>query len=166
MKTKAYLAGRMSKNPNDVKWREEITPFLEELGFEVLNPYKLEPLQLKGLRPSRLPEGFQHWYELRDSEDPLHVERFMKYMRRIIKFDIHIVNNIADLVIVYWDKGCKDGAGTHSEMTSAFITGKPVYCVLEKGTRLPAWARGCCEELFDSFEDLKKFLVEDWSERD
>lgn len=162
MVTKAYLAGRMSNNPHDKKWRDDMAPFLEDLGFEVLDPYKFEPLQLQGLRPTRLPDGFNHWYELRDSDDPLHIERFLKYMRRIIKYDIHLVTQIVDVVIVYWDKGCKNGAGTHSEMTAAFIAGKPVYLVLEKGTRLPAWATGCCDEIFDNFDDLRVFLKEDW----
>jgi len=150
----------MGKNPHDAQWREDITPFLEELGFTVLNPYKLEPLQLKGLRPGRLPEGMTHWYDLLDSEDPLHVERGVRYMRKVIDFDCDLVQNKTDAVIVLWDKGCKSGAGTHSEMTIAYRAGKPVYCV--QSAPLPAWARGCCDEVFKSFEDLRDFLKEEF----
>lgn len=160
IKAKAYLAGRMGTNPHDREWRKKITPFLEELGFEVLDPYVMEPLQLAGLRPGRLPDGIEHWYQLRDSDDPQHIERFMKYMRRIIHYDIHLVQNEADVVIVYWDKGCRNGAGTHSEMTSAYLAGKSVLCVMKH--RLPAWARGCCEEVFESFDSLKKFLQDEY----
>lgn len=166
MKTKAkvYLAGRMSTNPHDKEWREKLTPFLEELGFEVLDPYVMEPLQLAGLRPGRLPEGLDHWYQLRDSDDPAHIERFMKYMQRIIHYDINLVRNVADVIIVFWDKGCRNGAGTHSEMTAAYLSGKSVLCV--KKHRLPAWGRGCCEEIFESFDDLKKFMEEEYGKGD
>lgn len=164
-KQKVYLAGRMNrKDPHDSKWREDITPFFEKLGFEVLNPYKFEPLQLKGLRPGRLPESIEHWHQLRHSDDPAHVERFLKYIRRIIKYDLNLVRNEADIIVVYFDEGCRSGAGTQSEMTVAWDLGKLVYCVAD--TKLPAWARGCCEEVFSSFDELKTFLEKEYGDDD
>lgn len=161
LKPAVYLAGRMNRNnPADVQWRKELTPFLEELGFDILDPCDLEPAQLQGLRPNRLPEGVKHWHELRNSTDPAQVARFVKYMRRIIKFDLNIVKNITDIVIVLWDEGCRSGAGTHSEITVAFDVGKLVYCVAT--AELPAWAFGCCQEIFKSFDELKTFMKKEY----
>ncbi len=164
-KPQVYLAGRMNrKDPYDSQWRTDLTPFLENLGFEVLDPYHFEPMQLKGLHRHRLPDGISHWHELRHSKDPSHQNRFLKYMRRIIKYDLNLVKNIADFIIVYWDEGCRDGAGTQSEITVAWDIGKLVYCVA--AAKLPAWARGCCEEVFTSFDELKAFLKEEFGDDD
>ena len=58
-KLTAYLAGALEAAADlGAGWRTEITPFLEEQGFEVLNPWEFEPFQLKGLQPNRLPEFY------------------------------------------------------------------------------------------------------------
>ena len=55
-----YLVSGMEKEKNlGAGWREDITPKLEELGFEVLNPVLFEKDQLKGLHLNRLPESFK-----------------------------------------------------------------------------------------------------------
>jgi nucleoside 2-deoxyribosyltransferase len=144
------------------QWREELTPFLIKLGFSVLNPYKLEPLQLKGLRPGRRPKGYDHWCQFGDSGDPYLEARFLKYMRKIIRFDINLVRKDADFLVVYWDEACKTGAGTHAEMTVAFMSDKPIYCVA--AAKMPAWARGCCEEVFTTFDELKAFLKDEFGD--
>ena len=151
-----YLAGRMSNDVKDKTWREKITPFLEELGFEVLNPYVLEPLQLKGLKPKRLPEGVKHWYELRKSTDKAQYERFKKYMQNIISYDIRLVTNKADIIVCRWSENCKTGAGTHAECTVAFMNKKPLYVIEE--AKMPAWIEGCVEEKFKTAEELVEFF--------
>jgi len=156
-----YLAGRMNHEKNrGHEWREKITPFLNGLGFEVLNPYEFETKQLNGLRPGNLPKGIKHWVELRHSNDPNHVARFVRYMRRIIRYDLNLIKNNTDYIIVLWDEGCKTGAGTHSELTFALELGIPVYCV--ERAALPYWARACCEAVFPSFNELKLFLEEEF----
>lgn len=158
-----YLAGRMDyENDAGHKWRADLTPFLEGMGFEVLNPYEFEPEQLKGLKRGRLPEGMKHWTELRDSPDPNHRQRFMKYMRRIIKYDLNLIRNVVDYIIVFWDEGCKTGAGTHAELTIAWDLGKPIYCV--EAARMPSWAKACCEELFKSFDELRAFMKNEFGD--
>jgi len=160
IKIKSYLAGRMGDNPNDQTWREEMEDFLNTLDIVALNPYKLEPAQLRGLKPRQLPDGVKHWTELRNTGNPNDRKRFLKYMRKIIRFDVNVVRNRADFIIVLWDNGCRDGAGSASELTIAFLIGKPVYCV-EK-YELPAWAHACCEKVFKSFDELKAFLREEF----
>lgn len=165
---KVYLAGRMSfDDPRDKAWREEITPLLNKLGFKVLNPYLLEPLQLKGKHIRRLPDGYKHWYELRHHPDEKQQERFKAYMRAIIKFDLKIVKEVADIIIVRWSDGCTTGAGTHGEVSFAFDFGKPVICVDEcvKG-KVPDWIFACCERVFKTMEETLKFVKEQYSDAD
>ena len=155
---KAYLAGRMGNNKNDAKWRIEMTQFLSSLNIEALNPYLLEANQLKRLHIKDLPKGISSWHEFRFSEKPLERARFTKYMRHIIRFDTYIVKFVSDFVIVLWHEGCKNGAGTHGELTVALLSDKPVYCV-EKH-ELPSWAYACCNKVFKNFSELHTFLKE------
>jgi nucleoside 2-deoxyribosyltransferase len=164
-KSAIYLAGRMDHElDKGHEWRALLTPFLEELGFDILNPYEFEIKQLQGLRPGRLPKGFKHWVELCYSDNPDHVARFVKYMRRIIQFDIDLIKKDVDYIIALWDKGCATGAGTHAELTFAVDCKVPVYCVTT--AKMPYWARACCDEVFPSFDELKLFLKEEFGKDD
>lgn len=170
-KLKVYLIGAMEAAPKlGAGWRNKLTPFLVELGLEVLNPVEFEPEQLKGLQPNRLPDSFitttgtkkvpKFWHDLKLAKEPRLYNRFLKYMRRIIHFDINVVQNEADYIICHWDEATGKGAGTHSELTTAFLRNIPVYCV--KDGPMPAWAMACCTEIFDNFDDLKEFLKEEF----
>ena len=175
MKTRkltCYLAGAMEAAENlGSGWRDKITPFLKTLNLDVLNPCEFEPQQLKGLRPNRLPDYFMdgtkkvyltHWHELKNASEPQLYNRFLKYMRRIINYDIGLVENNTDLVIVLWDKAASKGAGTHAELTAAFRHNIPVYCVATSD--IPAWAKACCTDIFLTFEALQEKLKEDFGE--
>ena len=172
-KLSIYLAGGMEASNNlGADWREKITPVIENLGLEVLNPVKFEPAQLKGLRPRNLPDtvtganGKQikvsHWHDLKYATEPHFYKRFLTYMRRIIKYDIGIVCKEADYVVCYWNDTASKGAGTHGELTYSFMENKPVYCVATK--EMPAWAKACCTEIFESFDRLNNFLADEFGE--
>lgn len=166
-KMRVYLAGSIEAEPDlGNGWRKDMTPFLEELGFEVLNPCMFEPQQLKGMQFNRLPEFFTdlygnkikptHWHQLKNASERILYNRFLKYMRLIIKFDINVVRNNTDFVIVYWNESACKGAGTHAELTEAFLSNIPVYCVAT--VNMPAWAKACCTEIFLDFNGLREFL--------
>lgn len=170
-KLTVYLAGAMEAAVDlGAGWRDELTPFLHQLGLEVLNPCEFEPQQLKGLRPNRLPDYYTNlhgerikprfWHELKQASEPHLYRRFLKYMRRIIHYDIKVVENQVDYVVVYWDAATGKGAGTHAELTTAFLRNIPVYCVA--ACEMPAWAKACCSEIFLNFTDLKEFLKEEF----
>ena len=170
-KKSIYLCGAMEAEKDlGVGWRAKITPFLEKLGFNVLNPCDFEPQQLKGMKVNRLPKFFidkngkkvrpTHWHQLKNATEKHLYNRFLKYMRLIIKYDIDIVEKHSNYVVVFWNEKTGKGAGSHSELTSAFLKGVPIYCVLEGN--IPAWARACCTEVFNSFDELKEFLVKEF----
>ena len=168
---RCYVAGRMGQDPRDKQWREDITPFLNKLGFKVMNPYLLEVIQLRGLRPGRLPEKapdgtkITHWFDLsKFPQESNEYARFLKYMRAIIDYDLGLVEK-ADLIIARWSEGCKTGAGTHSELTYARKLRKVVYLVNE-AKHVPEWTQGCVNKIFNSFEELQKFLSEEYSNTD
>lgn len=163
-----YLAGAMENADNlGADWRSTITPFLNKLGLKVLNPCEFEAEQLKGLQPNRLPEYFtdlhgnkikpKYWHDLKNASEPNLYSRFLKYMRRIIHYDISLVEREVDFVICLWNQDTGKGAGTHSELTTAFLKNIPIYCVAT--CNMPAWAKACCSEIFLTFDSLKKFLL-------
>lgn len=168
-----YLAGGMENvEALGAGWRETITPKLETLGYEVLNPCNFEPQQLKGLHTNRLPESIEmedgslffpkHWHDLKKApRKSSFYKRFQNYMRRIIRYDVDIVANQSDVVVCNWTKGTAKGAGTHSELTVAFMNHVDVYVRLEPGVDLPGWAHGCAKHIFDNFDDLLETLAEE-----
>lgn len=162
----AYLCGGMEAEKNlGADWREQVSPKLEAMGYEVLNPCLFEPDQLKGLHTNRLPKTMatasghvvkpQHWHELKHAAiGSDEYKRFTKYMRRIIRYDLNVVRHDTDVVICNWTRGTAKGAGTHSELTVAFESGLDVYAVVGTGIDMPAWSRACCTKIFTTFEDL------------
>src|SRR5271155_2640566 len=87
------------------------------------------------------------------------VERFRRVVRKIIAFDLDIIENHADYLICYWDAQAKSG-GTSAELTIAHRKGIPVYLV----TQLPSheisgWMLACSDQVFSSIEQLKEFLT-------
>lgn len=166
-KLTVYLAGGMEAVTDmGVGWRTELTPFLQGLGFEVLDPTVFEPEQLKGLRPNRLPDTcttlngrqmkVEHWHDLKNAAESVLYTRFQKYMRHVIKYDMRVVQSETDYVIALWNEGTARGAGTHAEITMAFLRGVPVYLVAKSD--VPAWIKGCASEIFLTFDALKEFL--------
>lgn len=168
-KLKIYLAGSIEGATDLGKgWRKTLTPFLESLGFEVLDPCLFEPHQLKGLRPGRLPEGYHHWHQLKSAEDRNLVERFYRYMIRIINYDASVVENEADSLVVYWDLPAARGAGTHSEIMLAQRKHKAIYLVQGMEFKdIPGWVLGCVRdtggEVFQTFEELKEYFKKEFT---
>jgi hypothetical protein len=149
-------------------WRKEITPFLEEYGFVVLDPTVFEPRQLRGLRPGRLPEGYTHWQQFKCSADPNLIERFYRYGCRILNYDLDVVESEADVIIVYWDVYAARGCGTHSEMTIAQRKHKPIYMVLGMDFHgVPGWALWLVKDtggaVYENFEELKEEFKKEYS---
>jgi nucleoside 2-deoxyribosyltransferase len=100
-------------------------------------------------------EEAKHFREWKASD----IERFRRTVRKIIAFDLDLIENKADYVICYWDEGAKSG-GTSAELTLAHRKGIPVYFI----TPLPleqisGWMLGCSDHIFGTVEELKEFLL-------
>ncbi len=162
-KLSIYLAGAMEKADKlGEEWREAVTPFLEDLGLEVLNPVLFEPHQLRGLQPKRLPEGYTHWHELRHAPEKYLQRRCRKYMHRIIHYDVTTVVQNADAVLVLWDEATSRGGGTHAELTYAHTNNIPVFCVEE--FPMPTWPWACCTHITNTWAEMYGFLAQEFGD--
>lgn len=170
---KVYLAGGMEAEKNlGAGWRADVSPRLRDMGYDVLNPCEFEPQQLSGLHTHRLPEQMltvtgdtitpAHWHQLKLSPQATPARnRFRRYMQRIIQYDLNVVENVADVLLVNWTKGAAKGAGTHHEVGQAYRHGKPVYVVCSDEAHFPGWLDGCATAIFSTMEEALKHLEEE-----
>ena len=147
----AYLSGPIEFAEDYGKlWRRKLAPFLrEDLGHSVYDPAEDEK---KGLTD----EEASSFRELKTRD----LDRFRKIIRKIIAFDLDMIENRADYLICYWGSSASQSGGTSAELTAAHRKGIPVYLV----TALPhsevsGWMLGCADYVFSSVENLKDFLL-------
>ena len=144
----AYLSGSIEFALEYGKgWRRELKPWLEEtLGHRVYDPAEDEK---KNLTDEEVAH-FRAW----KTSDP---ERFRRTVRKIIDWDIDLIEQQADYVICFWDR---HSAGTTAELTAAYRRGIPVYLVTElPASEISGWVLGCVEQVFGGFDELKAFLI-------
>lgn len=147
----AYLCGPIEFADGGGKlWRRRLTPFLrEQLGHRVYDPAEDEKKNLTEEEAVR----FREW----KATDPV---RFRHVVRKIIQFDLDLIENRADYLICYWDDAAGRSGGTSAEMTGAFRKGIPVYLVTPAPLeQVSGWMLGCADQVFASIEELKEFLL-------
>ena len=147
----AYLSGPIENAENDgVDWRNMMTEWLSSnLNHKVFNPVK----ETKSIIDDISMEDFR----LLKSKDP---DQYKNIFRKIIKIDLEAVVNEADYLIVKWDESVFRGGGTHGEITMAYWLNKPVYLVNSLPINdVSSWVLSCSDEVFDSFDSLKKRLL-------
>jgi nucleoside 2-deoxyribosyltransferase len=150
----AYLCGPIEFAADGGKmWRRKLTPFLHnELGHQVYDPAEDE-------KKSLTDEEVAHFREWKQTD----VERFRRVIRKIIHFDLDIVENRADYVICYLsgDAAAMTSGGTSSELTFAYRRGIPVYLVTDSDlNEVSGWMLACADRVFPDIDGLKRFLLE------
>jgi nucleoside 2-deoxyribosyltransferase len=135
-------------------WRRKLAPFLtEQLGHRVYDPAEDE-------RKSLTEEETCNFREWKVTD----VERFRRVIRKIIQFDLDLIENKADYLICHLDDSAKTGVvsgGTPAELTFAYRKDIPVYLVTSiPPDQVSGWMLGCADRVFDSVDALKKFLME------
>ena len=147
----AYLSGPIENAENDgADWRKSLTPWIKNtLSHKVFNPVIATRDITKGLTSS----------EFRNMKRS-NPDKYKKLIREIINIDIEAVVNSSDYLIVNWNKSVFRGGGTHGEITLAYFLKKPIYLVNNvRFDDLSSWIFSCSTEVFDSFEDLKTYLI-------
>lgn len=147
----AYLCGPIEFASDGGKlWRAKLAPFLRnDLGHRVYDPAEDEKKNLSS-------EEAAHFREWKSTD----VERFRRTVRKIIAFDLDLIENKADYVICYWDDPSATSGGTPAELTAAHRKGIPVYMVSTlPPEQISGWMLACADQVFASVEDLKKFLA-------
>jgi nucleoside 2-deoxyribosyltransferase len=144
-----YLAGSIEYSPDLGKaWRARITPLLKSLGHEVYDPAEDEK---KNLTETEARE-FRAW---KASDLP----RFQQTVRKIIAYDLDLIEHRCDAVICYWDRHAGRGAGTQGELTFAHRLGIPVYLICGMPVEeVSGWLLGCAKEVFADFDRFYDFM--------
>ena len=145
-----YLAGSIEYSPDFGKtWRAQITPFLQSLGHVVYDPARDE---MKNLSAIEVRE-FRSWKKT-------DLPRFQRTVRKIIAFDLDLIEKQVDAVLCYWDQYAGRGAGTQGELTFAHRIGLPVYLICGIPIeQVSGWLLGCATELFTTVEDFREFAT-------
>ena len=145
-----YLAGSIEYSPDFGKaWRAEITPFLKALGHQVYDPAEDEMKNLSEIEV----RDFRLW---KKSD----LSRFRETVRKIIAYDLDLIEQHADAVLCYWDQYAGRGGGTQGELTFAHRVGIPVYLVCGVSIeQMSGWLLGCATEVFASLDDFRAFAI-------
>jgi nucleoside 2-deoxyribosyltransferase len=143
-----YLAGSIEYSPDLGKaWRAEIAPALKSLGHEVYDPAEDE---LKNLSAAEA-RTFRSW----KTDD---LPRFQATVRKIIAYDLDLIQDRCDAIVCYWDQHAGRGAGTQGELTFAHRLGIPVYLICGIPVEeISGWLLGCATEVFTSFDAFHEF---------
>ena len=147
----AYLCGPIEFAPDGGKlWRRKLTPFLHnDLGHRVYDPAEDEKKNLT-------EEEAGHFRDWKETD----VERFRRVVRKIIQYDLDIVENKADYVIccLSGDGAAVSSGGTSSELTFAHRRGIPVYLVTDAPVgEISGWMLACADRVFPNVDELKNF---------
>ena len=120
----AFLSGSIEFSEDQGRhWRRQLRPFLEEkLDHQVYDPAEDEK---KNLTDEEVA-NFRLW-------KTAHLDRYRRTVRKIINWDLDMIEHQTDYVVCYWDNSSSRGAGTQAELTAAYRKGIPVYLV----TKLP-----------------------------
>jgi hypothetical protein len=144
-----YLSGAIEYSPDHGRaWRAAITPLLEAAGYQVYDPSLDEK---KNLSEEELA-NFRAWKR----ND---LERFQQTIRKIIAYDLDLIEQHVDAVVAYWDEHASKGAGSQAELTIAHRLGLPVYLVLALPIEnVSGWVLGCATRVFRSLAELEAFV--------
>jgi nucleoside 2-deoxyribosyltransferase len=154
----AYLCGPIEFAPDGGKlWRRKLTPFLrDDLGHSVYDPAEDEKKNLTG-------EESVHLREWKRTD----IDRFRRALRKIIQYDLDIVENQADYVIcfLFGEQAALVSGGTAAELTFAHRRGIPVYLVTDVAIGgISGWVLACADRVFTNVDELKQFLRKQYGE--
>jgi nucleoside 2-deoxyribosyltransferase len=147
----AYLCGPIEFAEDGGRlWRRKLAPFLrDQIGHRVYDPAEDE-------RKNLSEEEAAHFREWKTAD----LDRFRRAVRKIIAFDLDLIENKADYVICYWPSENAHSGGTSAELTVAHRKGIPVYLVTPIAVdQVSGWMLACSDQVFASIEGLKEFLV-------
>lgn len=149
---RVYLAGAMDRVPDrGSTWRDNITPFLQNLGVVVFNPIN-KPGNV-GLEDNEV-HSLKKKLKMREDYDEL--SSVMKTIRGV---DLRLVD-ISDFLVVNLDIDTHP-CGTLEEIFLANRSKKPIIIHMEQGKQhTPDWLFGTIphQMIFSNWEEVKNYL--------
>jgi len=151
---RVYLAGAMDRVADRGNgWRDNITPFLEDLNIVVFNPIK-KPTII-GQEDDRT-----HKYKLKLKAEK-NYDELSQLMKVIRSVDLRLVD-ISDFLIVNLDLDIHP-CGTYEEIFWANRQKKPIIVHMVQGKQsAPDWLFGTIphQMIFSSWADVKNYLLD------
>ena len=132
MSRNVYLAGAIEKAPKGYaeQWRNDITPILEAMGLNVINPIKAD---------KKRPDLTANLPELKFTN----LEEYRRIVKNfIIQTDMDFVRScVGGFILLLWDKYTTLGSGTISELNESGTLGIPTIVVSKIPlSNIPGWA--------------------------
>jgi nucleoside 2-deoxyribosyltransferase len=149
---RVYLAGAMDRVADRGNgWRDNITPFLEDLGAIVFNPIK---------KPSTIGQEDErtHKYKIKLKHEQ-NYDELSQLMKAIRSVDLRLVD-ISDFLLVNLDLDIHP-CGTYEEIFWANRQKKPIIVHMVQGKQsAPDWLFGTIPHhmIFSSWNDVKNYL--------
>ncbi|MFQ5738087.1 MAG: hypothetical protein ACE5JX_03680 [Acidobacteriota bacterium] len=153
----AYLSGSIEFAPAEGRgWRRALKPFLEErLGHRVYDPAADEKKNLTH-------EEMAHFRSWKTTD----LDRFRQTVRKIIDFDLDLIESDVDYIVCSWDRDSGRGGGTQAELTAAYRKGIPVFLVTELPLgEISGWVLACARRIFSDVDELKSHLLATYGKR-
>lgn len=150
--SRVYLAGPMDRvKDGGIEWREDLTPFLQDLGIIVLDPCK-KPTSLayEGKEQREIRRKLLRNYKFNECA---------KQMKEIRRVDLRMVD-VSDFLITYWDMDVHI-CGTLEEVFWANREKKPVLVMCKQGKKeMPHWMFGVLPHnyFFDNWDNVKYYI--------
>jgi len=151
----AYLCSPIDVSPESgALWRRKLAPFLsDQLGHRVYDPAEEARKVLTEAEIANLAV-----WQTTD------LDRFRRVVRKLIAYDLELLEHRADYVICYWDAELAQSGAMPAGLTAAYRKGIPVYLVTSiPAEKIDAWILGCSDQVFSSVESLKEYLVSRFS---
>jgi hypothetical protein len=151
-----YLSGGMEYALNEGKdWRLDIENWIQKsLKHKIFNPNVASDQYLRKVL---------HKNNFRSLKST-NLDTYIKIVQKFVIQDSKEIATRSNYVICYWDMSAQRGAGTKGELTIAKYFMKPVYLVTHMPKeKIPGWVLGCVTEFFSSFEDLKEYLIQNYT---
>jgi nucleoside 2-deoxyribosyltransferase len=150
---RVYLAGAMDRVADrGATWRDNITPFLQNLGIEVFNPIS-KPSNI-GLEDC---DVHQIKTKLKEKENYDELSSMMKTIRAV---DLRLVD-ISDFLVVNMNLDIHP-CGTYEEIFWANRQKKPILIHMEQGKKYsPDWLFGTIphQMIFSTWDEIKAYLL-------
>lgn len=150
---RVYLAGAMDRVLDRGNgWRDQITPFLNDLGVIVFNPIKKPTILGK-----EDEETHKQKIKLKNNEQYDELSSLMKTIRSV---DLRLVD-ISDFLIVNLDLDIHP-CGTYEEIFWANRQKKPIIIHMLQGKMFaPDWLFGTIPHnmIFSSWDEIKNYLI-------
>jgi nucleoside 2-deoxyribosyltransferase len=149
---RVYLAGAMDRVADRGHgWRDDITPFLENLGIVVFNPIK-KPIMIGQ------EDEITHLYKKKLKQQKSY-DKLSELMKIIRSVDLRLVD-ISDFLIVNLDLDTHP-CGTYEEITWANRQKKPIIIHMVQGKgHAPDWLFGMIPHkmIFSNWDEIKDYL--------